>query len=48
MLPHLQIRDRCWASERQDSVCRVLPFRQAFHALMAIATSASRPARVEY
>jgi hypothetical protein len=35
-------------SPRQDSVCRVLPSRQAFHALMAIATSASRPDSVEY
>ena len=35
-------------SARQDSVCRVLPSRQAFQALMAIATSASRPDSVEY
>ena len=35
-------------SARHDSVCKVFPSRQAFQALMAIATSASRPDSVEY
>jgi hypothetical protein len=35
-------------SARRASVCKVFPWRQAFQALMAMATSASRPDRVEY
>src|SRR6266516_3073631 len=35
-------------SARHDSVCKLFPSRHAFQALMAIATSASRPESVEY
>jgi hypothetical protein len=35
-------------SARHDSVCKVVPSRQTFQALMAIATSAWRPESVEY